>query len=138
VTHDAEAYDLYLRALVAFRDLNGRGSDSYDAVADLLNRALSRDPEFAVAYAQRARLHTLKLISSIDTSDTNYRSIRADLDAARSRAPDDPIVLAAMGYYLLADGEIPRALEVMQSADAAGLKYAEWLIWSTTIRTAGW
>ncbi len=133
VTRDAEAYDLYLRALLGFRDLSGNVGDAYDAVEDLLNRVLSRDPEFALAYAQRARLHTLTLISSIDTSDENYRSILTDLDAARRRAPHDPIVLAAVGYYLLADGEITRALEAMQSADAAGLQDAEWLIPKTRL-----
>jgi TolB-like protein/DNA-binding winged helix-turn-helix (wHTH) protein/tetratricopeptide (TPR) repeat protein len=129
ITRDAEAYDLYLQALLAFRSLNRlSGSGEYQALAQTLDRALARDPGFALAHAQRARLNTLLFISSIDSSERNRRSIRADLEAARRLAPNDPVVLAAFGYFLLADGEIARALEVIQSAEAAGLHDPEWLI----------
>lgn len=130
MTRDPRAYDLYLQALLMFRELGLSGdlTTKSPVVEDLLNRALAGDPRFALAYAQRARLHTLSFISGLDLSDTNHRSILTDLDAAQHIAPHDPIVLAARAYFLLADGEIDRGLEVMQAAEAAGLKDADWLI----------
>jgi TolB-like protein/DNA-binding winged helix-turn-helix (wHTH) protein len=130
VTHDPEAYDLYLQALLIFREL-GLSADlttRSPVVEDLLNRALSHDPQFALAFAQRARLHTLTFISGVDVGNANYRSALSDLDAAERIAPQDPIVIAARAYFLLADGEIDRGLEMMQAAETAGLKDAEWLI----------
>jgi TolB-like protein/DNA-binding winged helix-turn-helix (wHTH) protein len=128
ITRDPAAYDLYLRALLAFRDMEGDSKPKLQATEKLLNGALERDPEFALAYAQRARLHTLSFVASTDVSEANHDSILRDLDEARRRAPHDPIVLAAVAYYLLADGEIDLALEQMSKAEAAGLRSAEFLI----------
>ena len=130
LTHDPEAYDLYLQALLGLREL-GVTTDlatGSPAVEDLLNRALVRDPQFALAYAQRARLHTLLFYSSIDTSDARHRSILEDLDAARRIAPRDPIVVAAGAYFLLADEEITQSLEAFQSIEESALNDPAWLI----------
>ncbi|MEP7243969.1 MAG: winged helix-turn-helix domain-containing protein [Gammaproteobacteria bacterium] len=130
VTRDAEAYDLYLRALLGLRDLGVVvwTREAFAKVDDLLNEALARDPEFTLAYAQRARLHTLRHVSSMDLSDAAQRSILADLDAARRRAPGDPIVLAAIGYYRFSVGDFSGCVELIQAAEAAGLREVEWLI----------
>jgi TolB-like protein len=128
ITRDAEAYDLYLRALLSFRELNFHDDSQNHALEDVLNRALARDPSFAQAYAQRARLHTLLFISGMDTNDRNYRSISADLAAAQRMAPNDPIVRAAFGYFMLVVGQFSRSLEAIESAEAAGLRTPEWLI----------
>jgi TolB-like protein/DNA-binding winged helix-turn-helix (wHTH) protein len=130
LTHNPEAYDLYLQALLGLREL-GVTTDlatRSSAVEDLLNRALTRDPQFALAYAQRARLHTLLFISSIDTTETRRRSILEDLDAARRIAPRDPIVVAAGAYFLLADEQITPALEAFHSIEESALSDPAWLI----------
>jgi TolB-like protein len=130
MTRDPQAHDLYLQALLIFRDL-GIGADLTTRgplVEDLLTRALARDPDFALAYAQRARLYTLWLISGVDVSDKNYRSIITDLDAAERLASHDPIVLGARAYFLMVDEQIDRGLEVMQAAEDAGLNDAAFLV----------
>jgi len=128
MTHDAEAYDLYLQALVSFRDVDPTVGSQSQALEDLLNRALDRDPKFAQAYAQRARLHTLLMMANSDVSERNYRSASDDIAAARRLAPNDPVVLAAFGYLMLADGQFSRSVEAIQAAEAAGLYDAVWLI----------
>jgi tetratricopeptide (TPR) repeat protein len=61
-------------------------------------------------------------------SERNYRSASDDLAAARRLAPNDPIVLAAFGYFMLADGQFSRAVEAIQAAETAGLRDPVWLI----------
>ncbi len=130
ITADPEAYDLYLRALIELRDLGviTWGPDAFHSLEDLLDRALQRDPNFALAHAQRARLHTLLLVSNADVSEKNVRSIESDLAAARERMPSDPVVLAASGYYLYAQDELLQSLAALESAEAAGLREVEWLV----------
>ena len=128
ITRDAEAYDLYLRALVSFRELDFHDDAQNRALEDLLNRALALDTGFAQAYAQRARLHTLLFISGMDTSDRNYRSISADIAEAQRLAPNDPITLAAFGYFMLTVGQFSRSIEAIEAAEAAGLRDPVWLI----------
>ena len=128
ITRDAEAYDLYLRALVIFRDLDFTDDSQNQALEDVLNRALARDRSFAQAYAQRARLHTVLFSSGMDTSDRNQSSISADLAAARRIAPNNPITRAAYGYFMLAVWQFSRSVEAIEAAEAAGLRDTEWLI----------
>ncbi len=90
ITRDAEAYDLYLRALVIFRDLDFNDDSQNQALEDVLNRALARDRSFAQAYAQRARLHTVLFSCGMDTSDRNQSSISADLAAAQRTGAERP------------------------------------------------
>jgi tetratricopeptide (TPR) repeat protein len=130
VTRDPEAYDLYLRAVLGLRDLGVIvwTPEAFANIEDLLSRALGRDPEFALAYAQRARLHTLEHVSSLDVSEANRRAILGDLAAARRWAPADPIVIAATAYYRFAIDDFSGCVEMTQAAEAAGLREVQWLI----------
>jgi TolB-like protein/DNA-binding winged helix-turn-helix (wHTH) protein len=121
-TADAEAYDLYLKAVLALRDIIGNSSPAeFKRVDDLLTNAIARDPQFSLAYTQRARASTLLYIGGQDTSARLLQRIRDDLAAARALAPQEPMALAAEGYFLYAMGENERALASMNAAEAAGL-----------------
>jgi TolB-like protein/DNA-binding winged helix-turn-helix (wHTH) protein/Flp pilus assembly protein TadD len=129
-TQDAEAYDQYLKAVVALRIMGGDTPlDQFRTVDELLGRAIERDPRFALAYAQRARLATLSFI----LFGTDPERIRDDVARAKSLAPREPAVLGAEGYYLYAMGENERALASLNAAEALGLTDPVWLIPKTRV-----
>ncbi len=133
-TADAEAYDLYLKAVLALRDIVGTSSPAdFKQVDDLLTGAIARDPQFALAYTQRARSATLLYIGGQDTSARLLQRIRDDLTTARALAPQEPMAMAAEGYFLYAMGENERALASMDAAEAAGLMDPVFLIPKTRL-----
>jgi TolB-like protein/DNA-binding winged helix-turn-helix (wHTH) protein len=127
-TRDPQAYDAYLKALLALRTLDGNSPEGYREVEALLGRAIRRDPSFALAYVQRARTRTLKSLANQDVSAENLRLVRDDLDAARRLAPSEPLTMAAEGYYLMAEDRNEEALARIEAAEAAGLSDPVWLI----------
>jgi TolB-like protein/DNA-binding winged helix-turn-helix (wHTH) protein len=124
---DTQAFDLYLKAVLALRVFNYSIAD-FHQIEDLLTRVIARQPDFARAYAQRARARTLMFISSWDISDAFVGLIRSDLEAARRLAPKDALVLAATGYFLMCSNDTAGGLKAYEAAEAAGLTDAEWLI----------
>jgi TolB-like protein/DNA-binding winged helix-turn-helix (wHTH) protein len=128
-TRDPQAFDLYLKALLALRSFVEPNFDTaFPTIDGLLSQAIARDPGFALAYAQRARARTLLFISSENTSEEFVQRIRTDLDVARRLAPNDPIVLAADGYFLMCENDTAGAMAAYEAAEAAGLSEPEWLI----------
>lgn len=125
--HDTEAFDLYLKALLAFRAFIDE-PPVFRQIEDLLSRVIAREPHFALAYAQRARARTVMFISGHDTSEALVNQIRSDLAMAQRLAPRDPIVLAVSGYFLMCANDTSGALEAYSAAEAAGLAEPEFLI----------
>jgi len=127
---DPQAFDLYLKAMLRLRTYIGDPSNSteFARIRDLLQQVIDRQPNFALAYAERARLQTLSFISSQDTSEAFVSRIQSDLDIARHLAPRDPVVLAATGYFLMCENDTRGALDAYEAAEAEGLAQPEWLI----------
>lgn len=99
----AEAYDLYLKAALGFQELGTYSPlAAFRQVDDLLQKALSLDPNFALAHLQRARLRSLLFISNYEVSEESVKLWRSELDAARRLAPDDPRVLSGLAEYAFA------------------------------------
>jgi TolB-like protein/DNA-binding winged helix-turn-helix (wHTH) protein len=124
---DTEAFDLYLKGLLALRTYLGSLED-FRQIEALFTGAIAREPDFALAYAQRARARTIRFIASLDTSEASVSKIRSDLETARRLAPQDPIVLAVAAYFLMCENDTSGALELFAAAEAAGLADAETLI----------
>ena len=125
-TQDTEAYDDYLKAVVALRSMLGdTPREAFQSVDETLSRAVARDPRFALAYAQRARAGTLRYIIF---GDSSRERIREDLAHAKSLSPREPIVVAAEGFYLFAIGENAHALAVLNDAESLGLTDPTWLV----------
>jgi TolB-like protein/Tfp pilus assembly protein PilF len=84
-TQDMEAYDLYLRAkeLLHTTDVmtDAKGEENYRIAVDLLNKAVARDPKFALAYCM-----------SVDANVTLYR----DSDLSSYLAAAEAAVQAAV------------------------------------------
>jgi TolB-like protein/Flp pilus assembly protein TadD len=102
-TDDIEAYDLYLRALDY-----GRTGEAADFVAqgrnwrlavDLLRRALERDPEFALAWAELGYRHVELVWFSHDPTDARRELSRQAVERAVELEPDLGEARLAKGWY---------------------------------------
>lgn len=99
-TRDILAYELFLRA----RDLyHWAGSGySYDKGADalrLIDEALKRDPQFALAYALASRLHSELFWFGYDKSGSRLEKAKAAADAALKLQPDLGEAHLANAFY---------------------------------------
>lgn len=126
---DSEAFDLYLKAVLALRTFTGEEDRAtFHQIESSLSRVIQRQPGFAMAYVQRARIRTIWFYSGGDTSDAFLSAIRADLDAAQHLAPQNAFVLAAMALYRMFTNDTSGALDAYAKAERAGLGTPEWLI----------
>jgi serine/threonine-protein kinase len=111
-TRDAEAYDLYLRARESVYSIRTRDDSSVDIhrAIDLLNQALARDANFALAYSFLAQMH-LSDFQSEEKPEPLERA-RTCLETALRLAPDLGDAHLARGLYFnygLRDYERARA-----------------------------
>jgi TolB-like protein len=113
---DSEAYDLYL---LAKQRIYERSRPTLESAAELLDRAIAIDPEYAPAYAQRG-------ITAILLSDEDYGNIPADqaeaqaklyIDQAVRLDPANPEAWAALGlYHLNQPGGTAAAIQALEKA----------------------
>jgi TolB-like protein len=124
MTQDPQAYDLFLRARLEadlFRGLN-TPLEALQKIEQLLDDALARDPDFARAYAQRARMRLMQFAFNYDTPQHAGPLARKDLDAAERLAPDDPEVVFVEATYLdYLERDPARAVAALEAAGADGL-----------------
>jgi TolB-like protein/DNA-binding winged helix-turn-helix (wHTH) protein len=121
--NNAEAYDLYLKALLARQFVGPLAPiETFRDIEDLFSRVIALDPEFAPAYAQRSTFRGAMYAFNYDVSEAQVRRIREDVNAGLRLAPDDPEVLAAEAlYWSWVERDLPRALATFEAAEAAGL-----------------
>jgi TolB-like protein len=122
-TRNPEAYDLYLRARLLIHQVTPLSPPGqFVEVENLFSRAIVLDPNFAIAYANRAGFASAKFAFNYETSDELLQKIRDDLETAKRLAPADPFVLAAeAGHLSWVERDLPRALASFEAAVAAGL-----------------
>ena len=122
-THNPEAYDLYLRARLLTHQVTPVSPlGQFAEIEKLFSRAIELDPDFAIAYANRAGFANAKFAFNYETSDELLQKIRADLETAKRLAPNDPFVLAAeAGHLSWVEFDLPRALACFEAAVSAGL-----------------
>jgi TolB-like protein/DNA-binding winged helix-turn-helix (wHTH) protein len=133
-----EAYELYLKGLVARVAASGGYSRSWAAVRAVeepLTQAIELDPAFADAYAERAVIRLGEIYYNLDTSDAQLERATKDVAAAERLAPAAPKTLAARAYYLLLGNDFDGALTKFRAAEAAGLADPMWMLDATTILT---
>ncbi len=102
-TDDMEAYDLYLRALdygrigdAADHEAQGR---NWRLAVDLLQRAVERDPEFALAWAALGYRHVELVWFGHDPTDARRGLARRAVERAVELAPDLGEARLAKGWY---------------------------------------
>ncbi len=101
-TQNSDAYDLFLRAeYESHLEANGTGAASgpYDRAIDLYRRAITLDPQFALAYARlaNAQLQRHWYIKSLTAAD--LAEIKATIDRALALQPDLAYARATLALY---------------------------------------
>lgn len=99
-TADLDAYDLYLRARDLFR-WSGAGDPRMNgekAIA-LLDQALARDPQFALAHCLASRFHSELYWFGFDKCHDRLTEAKAAADTALSLRPDLGDAHLAIAYY---------------------------------------
>jgi TolB-like protein/predicted Ser/Thr protein kinase/Flp pilus assembly protein TadD len=95
-TANAEAYRLYLQGREYFRR-PGMQQENLSAAQQLYERALTLDPDFALAHAQLSVVHGQMYMSWHDRSPARVARQREEAEIALRLAPDLPQAHAAMG-----------------------------------------
>ncbi len=138
-TKDPVAYDLYLQARLAARQING-GTSRAEAkrVYDLYSAAIAHDPDFGVAYLGRVSLGPNGIASTKVEMDAWVRQARQDVASARRILGNDPRV--ALFEAVNASGgpqrDVAKTLALFDAAEAQGLNDPEILILKTSILVA--
>jgi len=114
-----DAYDLFLQAL---HTLYRFGEGDFETARRLLQRAVDRDPEYALAHAMLAKWHVL----NYGQGYTSEKGASAEAACAHAQTAvdlnrSDPLVLALYGHTLaFLRGELEQAVSVFEQAIAAG------------------
>jgi serine/threonine protein kinase/Flp pilus assembly protein TadD len=89
-TKDLAAYDLYQRACLLYWDAwsNGPYAEGFFEAESLLDQAISRDPEFFLAYCQLARTHGALYFSGKDHTPARLALAEAAIAAAARLRPN--------------------------------------------------
>ena len=141
-TRDILAYELFLRARELFH-WAGSGY-SYDKGADalrLIDEAIKRDPQFALAYGLASRLHSELFWFGYDKSASRLEKAKAAADAALELQPDlgEAHLAKAFYYYYgfrqydvaqkhvtAAVRAIPNDADVLNTAGAIARRVGRW------------
>jgi serine/threonine-protein kinase len=112
-TAHLDAYDLYLRARDLFR-WTGAGDprENGEKALGLLDQAIARDPEFALAYGLASRFHGELYWFGFDKTRSRLEKAKAAVDQALRLRPelgDAHLALAYHYYYGYRDYERARA-----------------------------
>jgi serine/threonine protein kinase/tetratricopeptide (TPR) repeat protein len=120
-THDAEAYDLFLRGEYEFHQAESSpAAEAYDRANAFYRQALARDPNFAEAAAELARSRLWWHWKFSPLAPQDLEEVKSLIDRALAVAPNSPeahFVLGLFFYwghrqYEMALTEFNRALEL--------------------------
>lgn len=116
-TSDLVAYDLYLRGKALWDEITTSTDwegDNRRAI-ELLERAATHDPNFAIAYGVLCELH-LNLYEWVEHSPARLAQANAALQQAIILAPATAETFLAQAEYLGAEKDWKRSLELLQRA----------------------
>ena len=118
-TADLVAYDLYLRAK-SFVDewvFNAQGTENLFQATRLLDQAVTRDPNFFLAFCQLAHAHDLIYVLGLDHSPARLASAETAVKAAMRLRPDSGEARLAQAEHLyFGYMEYERAREELSAA----------------------
>jgi TolB-like protein/predicted Ser/Thr protein kinase len=109
-TQDLIAYDFYARAVSMIYNVQVPSESTADTplnadktlseAVDLLNKAVTRDPNFFLAYCQLALVHDLVYDMEIDHTPTRLALAQSAIDSAFRLRPDSGEAHVALGWHL--------------------------------------
>jgi TolB-like protein/Tfp pilus assembly protein PilF len=97
-TNNPQAYDAYLRGLVAYSQSN-YSSDALFKAIEYYGLAVQLDPNFALAWAKLSGVHALLYSNRRDTTAARRDAAKKALENAQRLAPNSPETLLFTGYY---------------------------------------
>jgi serine/threonine protein kinase len=102
-TRDFGAYELYLHAkeLMANFDEQTQSTEAFSSGARLLQEAVNRDPDFALAWALLAQAHDGLYWSNADHTESRRKAAEDALNKALSLRPNLGEAHLEAGYHLL-------------------------------------
>jgi serine/threonine-protein kinase len=118
-TRNLAAYDYYLRGM----DYRRRGNSDVNSRAAqlMLEKAVALDPQFALAYANLSRTHTLMYWNSLDHTPERLAQARSTAERALELEPGLPNAHGALAiYYGLGVQEYDSAMREFAVAEVAG------------------
>ncbi|MEY2549382.1 MAG: hypothetical protein QOD64_1964 [Verrucomicrobiota bacterium] len=142
-TRDSRAFDLYLRAresIKIFHDTADWKDTLFEAVR-LLDEAISRDPNFALAYCWRSRAHDTIYWTGFDRTPARVELAQASAEKALALIPDlgEAHLAQALVYYhgkrdytrafqelALANRTLPNSVEVSWLAGIIARRQGRW------------
>jgi serine/threonine-protein kinase len=141
-TSDLDAYDLFLRARDLFR-WSGYGDprENGERALRLLDEAIARDPQFAVAHCLASRFHGELYWFGHDRTRSRLTQAKLEADTALRLQPDSSDVHLALAYYYyygyldyerartelaIAHEAAPNDAEVWDAAGAVDRRQGRW------------
>ena len=123
-TRDLQAYKLFLKGRQWFIEYN---TEAYERAIEYFDRAIARDPTFALASANLAMAYTELAESGVAAPDVAYEraaaaaanALRLDRDLGAAHTTTAHIMMARDLNWLGAEQEFKRALELSPSDDDA-------------------
>lgn len=118
-TTDLLAYDLYLRAQALFADTSDavHAREKLPQAAQLLDEALTRDPNFLQAWCLLSRVHSVAYFRGHDHTPARLELAKAALERAMRLQPDaGEVHLALANYYYHGFRDYKRARAELASA----------------------
>jgi TolB-like protein/cytochrome c-type biogenesis protein CcmH/NrfG len=117
-TQDPEAYDLFLKGEYAERQAEStRKTEAYEQAADFYQRAIARDPNFALAIARSVENRVARHWLIDRLSETELEKIKQTAEHALALSPNLAEAHLALGlFYLLGQLRYDEALTRFQRA----------------------
>jgi TolB-like protein/Flp pilus assembly protein TadD len=99
-TSDLDAYDLFLRARDLFRwSGSGDPRENGEHALRLLDEAIGRDPQFALAHCLASRFHAELYWFGYDRTRSRLTQAKLEADTGLRLQPDSSDVRLALAYY---------------------------------------
>ena len=136
-TDNLAAYEAYLKGK-ALSDYNTLSRTDFDSAADAFGEAVALDPDFAEAWAGKARAHITLYWWRFDR-ERNARLNQEAIDRLAALAPDSAAIFAARGERAYRhDGDYEAALTLLQqSIDRNANDATVWITSASAARRAG-
>jgi TolB-like protein/Flp pilus assembly protein TadD len=141
-TSDLDAYDLFLRARDLFRwSGSGDPRENGERALQLLEEAIGRDPDFALAHCLASRFHAELYWFGYDRTRSRLARAKIEADTALRLQPDLSDACLALAYYyyygyrdyelartelVIAHGAAPNDAETFEAAAAIDRRQGRW------------